>query len=140
MKPKQINTIQELITFAPKLVQLHHDLKGKWAPGQTSEDFLNSVFDKFLGSYYYGEIKDDKVQYFMTIHPEDNYNVFFWLLYVDPHLRDHTKSMINYLREHFRSLGYSKVFFSATRFESSYRRWVTKLGAKPVSTTYMMEL
>lgn len=141
MNLKRINTFDELLSFLPHLVKTHKDLDGAWEPDLTQEDFVAELTNRFRSNaYYFGDVANGELVYFVVLTKSDASNCFFWLFYMNKEYRLHTKSLLLELKEFAKNLGFTQCDFSTTRLTKSYDRWVRKFGAIPITLTYRLPL
>lgn len=133
----RITDIKELLTFAPKLLELHAGLEGKWEPDLTAQEFFASLLRYFdEKAYYFGAMRGDELLYFSVLLRETDKKALFWLFYMNPTLRLETKNTLNELKKFMQKEGFSTVYTQSTRTSSSYERWLEKFGAKKVAIIY----
>lgn len=141
MNLNRINTLKELALYTPFLLRLHHELEGKWEPEMSSHEFLGELISRFdEDTYYFGEVVNGKLIYFLAGNRQDATKVFCWLFYMNPDFRHETKKLLNEAMDFLRKLGYKTLYTNSTRTESSYERWLEKFGAEKLAITYKFTL
>lgn len=141
MTLNQITKFEDLMSFLPLLGQLHHELDGIWEPDLGQNEFLASLSNNFNAeNYYFGDVHEGKLVYFVVILRSSNDSCFFWLFYMNKDYRQHTKALLLQLKQFARELGFKTVDFITTRMTKSYDRWVQKFGATKQSLTYRLVL
>ena len=129
------------MSFLPLLSVLHIELDGIWEPDLTQNDFLAALSNNFKEeNFYFGDVKDGQLVYFVVLLKNTNDNCFFWLFYMNKDYRVYTKVLLEQLKLFAADLGFKTVDFVTTRMTKSYDRWVQKFGAKKQSLTYRLSL
>lgn len=138
----KISSLRELSTFLSPLRELFEkELRKYWTP-QDWDSFFETMMEEYAnGSEFYGDLKDDKILYFMGVLPRENETAFFWILYANSSFRAHTNKAVKQVLKILKDRGVKNVSFTTRRLTSSYSRWVEKqFNAKPVSKTYEIHL
>lgn len=137
----RITDLKELLKFAPKLLELHDSLEGKWEPDLNSQEFFISLLDQFDSTgYYFGDFAGKELAYFAVLYRQTNEKANFWLFYMNPNFRLETRGILLSLKEFMKSEGFSTVYTQSTRTSSSYERWLEKFGAEKLAITYKFKL
>lgn len=141
MNLNRITTLKQLALYTPILLKLHEELEGKWEPELSSHEFLGELIARFdENTYYFGEIVEGKLVYFLAGNRQDTTHVFCWLFYMNPDYRLETKKLLKDAMNFLRALGYKTLYTNSTRTESSYERWLEKFGAEKLAITYKFTL
>lgn len=141
MNLNRINTLKELAIYTPFLLRLHHELEGKWQPEMSSHEFLGELISRFdADTYYFGEIRDGQLLYFLAGMKEDDKKAFCWLFYMNKDYRAETKELLKQAMDFLRAKGFTTLYTQSTRTESSYERWLEKFGAKKLAIVYKFNL
>jgi hypothetical protein len=137
----RIKDYKTLIRFLKPLIKLHSELQLIWEPELNDEQFAASLLEHYSnGGYYYGEIHNSKVLYFLAVIRVDDPIPLVWLLHVHHDVRGTSKEIVNSMLDDMRVLGKKQVSFEAHHLTSSYERWVRKFGAKKYSINYRVKL
>jgi len=141
MQLHRITDFNELLGFLPHLVRTHAELDGIWEPDKNKEEFVSMLTNEFKpSSYYFGEIKDKELAYFVVVLRETDKKAFFWLFYMNKNYRLQTRSLLLELHAFAKSLGFEEAELITTRLTKSYDRWISKFGWVQKAITYRLKL
>lgn len=141
MKLHRLEDFSELLGFLPHLTSLHSELDGIWEPDLSKEDFTARIASTFKPyNYYFGQIENGRLVYFVILTKDSEDKCFFWLFYMNKEYRQFTKELLLELKQFAKDLGFKTCDFSTTRLTKSYDRWVKKFGAEPTCLTYRLVL
>lgn len=138
----RVKSLKDLAAYTPKLLELHGSLEGKWEPELNQQEFFLALIDNFDNpeSYYFGQLVDGELSYFVTLIPHSPKKTMFWLFYMNPKFRSETKEILHGLKEYMKARGYTTAYTQSTRTSSSYERWLEKFGAEKLAITYKFNL
>lgn len=141
MNLKRVETFETLLSLLPSIAQLHSDLDGIWEPDLSREEFVAELTNKFNSSnFFFADVEDGKLIYFVVMLRDTNERCFFWLFYMNKDHRHLTRDLLAQLKQFVKNLGFQVCDFSTTRLTKSYDRWVRKFGAEPICLTYRLIL
>ena len=137
----KITKLEDFALFVPKLKELHQRLDGRWEIELNPEQFGDKLLQNFRPvNAFYGEIINGELAYFIAVLNGEFPKVVFWLLYINVKYRDKSRYYVKQILDTSKLEGYKEVIFCTSNISSSYRRWVSKFGAKPSSINYKIIL
>jgi len=89
---------------------------------------------------FFVDEEDGVLKYVIVVELQSPQLAHFSFFFVNKDFWKTTKEILNELKALLHSQGVEKVRFESYRLQSSYERWVSKFGAKPISITYEVEV
>ena len=140
MRLHRIETMGELITFIPLLVQEKRVVKNLWEP-VGEEAFVQRLINNFEQGAYFGEIRGGALVYFYAVLPSEELDqIWLWVVYHNKKFYSETRHLLKELITYFKALGYTSCLWASGILTSSYARWVEKMGAKLYTRTFKIDL
>lgn len=144
MKLKLIDNIQELLCYMPTLLESFRRRPWMFGKKFTEEQFVKTIIDDFMAGrgLTAGARRGDKVGCFFhtQFDPNDDNVLVVWYAYSDPHFRKYTVAWIKRAVEIAASFGRGELQWYSYYITRSYRRFIAKLGAKPIRVMYSLNV
>lgn len=137
----KITKLEEFAIYIPELKKLYRKLDGKLESELSADQFTDKLLQMFSPKNdFYGNIADGEIEYFLVVLNGGFPRMFFWLFYINVKSRDKSRYYIKQVLDAAKLEGFTEVTFGSVNISSSYRRWVSKFGAKPHSINYKIIL
>jgi GNAT superfamily N-acetyltransferase len=142
MIPKRITDFEEYLKLLPQAVEAFDKSYTRWNRELTNMQLTNELVNAFNDNneLYCDVDEEGKILYFFALNKIGETSIHFWIIYVHPDVREHSRDMLNWLYGHLKDIGYNTVEFTTTRLTRSYKRWAEKFNARPYAMTYRVNL
>lgn len=142
---EQIKTVERLAEYVPHLVQVFRKKRKIFDEDLTEEEFISRLFSYFRdkSNLYFGRLIKDKLEFFVccfSIPDRTKVVKLVWFVYVDAKRHQYTYDWIDLCKEYCKVHGIDELRFETFRLTRSYRRFTKKIGAKPMSIIYNINL
>lgn len=143
---EKIKTVERLSDYVPLVLKCFEKHRSLFEKNMTKEMFIAKMFTYFNDPHnlYFGSIsKDGELEFFcnsLIIDENDPSLRLIWFMYSNPKCRKYTYAWIDILKAYGKTIGIKEVRFITNRLTRSYRKFATKVGAKPMLITYTLEV
>ena len=140
--PKRVEEFADFVSLLPEAVKAFDGSYTRWNRDLTNQQLTTDLVNAFKpdNEFYCDQSDDGTILYFFAIIKIGEHRADFWVIYVHPSMRDHTKGLLDWLSLRYKEKGFDTVEFTTTRLTRSYKRWAEKFNARPYALTYKIHL
>lgn len=136
---KRITDIRELSEYFPFITKLFED-KPEIFDADNVEECLADLISRFSNprNFFFGQITNGTVDFFLSAieTKRGSFELLVDLCYSNPHQYKHTLDWIEICKSHTSIRGFKKYYWQTGRLTRAYRRFMSKLKAKPIKIIY----